>query len=383
MAQRSGAMENLGLTGKFWAGRRVLVTGHTGFKGGWFCVWLQQLGAEVFGIALEPPTSPSLYNVGRVARGMVSERANLVDAISARDLVAKVEPEIVFHMAAQALVRQSYEEPLTTLSTNILGTANVLEAIREVGSAKAVLVVTSDKCYENRELKAHDESQPLGGHDPYSCSKACAELVCAAYRKSFLEHRGIHLATARSGNVFGGGDWSRDRLVPDFVRAAIAGQSVAIRNPSAIRPWQHVLDPLCGYLLLAERLATEGAPFAQAWNFGPDPSFGKSVAEVMQLLVEYWGDGAEWQHRREIDQPHEAMSLVLDSAKATSRLGWVPVWDLEEGLRRTVEWYKEFSLGRDMREFMEAQISEYLIDFRAARVRRNKSASHAVKDSAL
>lgn len=349
------------VTSSFWSGRRVLVTGHTGFKGGWLCVWLRKLGARVAGIALEPSTDPSLFDSAEVGRGMDSACVDINDFTSIQEAVARVEPEIVFHLAAQSLVRLSYEEPLNTLSTNILGTAHVLESLRAVGCVRAVVVVTSDKCYENREWPwAYRENEPLGGYDPYSCSKGCAELVCAAYRRSFLGLRDSHLATARAGNVIGGGDWSRDRLVPDFIRAAMAGEAATIRNPSAVRPWQHVLEPLGGYLMLAQRLVTDGAPFAEAWNFGPDLTAETTVADVLRRLVALWGDGARWEHHGDAAAPHEATSLRLDSSKARMRLGWAPRWDLQEGLRRTVEWYRAFSGGGDVRRLMEAQIADFL-----------------------
>lgn len=351
------------VTSSFWSGRRVLVTGHTGFKGGWLCVWLRHLGAHIAGIALEPPTEPSLFESAEVGRGMDSARVDINDFVSTREAIARVEPEIVFHLAAQSLVRRSYEEPLNTLSTNVLGTAHVIESLRGVGSVRAVVVVTSDKCYENREWPwAYRENEPLGGYDPYSSSKGCTELVCAAYRRSFLALCDSHLATARAGNVFGGGDWASDRLVPDFIRAAMAGEVATVRNPTAVRPWQHVLEPLCGYLMLAQRLVTNGAPFAEAWNFGPDLNAETTVADVVRRLVELWGDNARWEHHGDVAAPHEATSLKLDSSKARTRLGWAPRWDLEEGLRRTVEWYRAYSGGHDVRHVMEAQIADYLAE---------------------
>lgn len=361
MGRRPGAVEDMGLDPGFWNGRRVLVTGHTGFKGGWLVAWLQRLGAEVAGLALDPPTSPSLYEAAGLARGIDSERIDINDARATREAIARFAPEIVFHLAAQSLVRVSYEEPLTTLSTNVLGTAHVLDSVRAAGGARAVVVVTSDKCYENREWSTpYEETAPMGGHDPYSCSKGCAELVCAAYRRAFLASLGIHLASARAGNVIGGGDWSRDRLVPDFVRCAMAGEVVTIRNPAAVRPWQHVLEPLCGYLMLAERLVNDGAQFAEAWNFGPDSEMQVAVAEVVRQLADLWGEGARWIHQEEVSGPHEASSLLLDSGKARERLGWHPLWGLGDALGRTVEWYKAYAAGADVRAVMEEQIGDYV-----------------------
>jgi CDP-glucose 4,6-dehydratase len=357
-----------------------LVTGHTGFKGGWLVAWLQRLGAEVAGLALDPPTTPSLFESAGLARGIESMRTDINDPRPTRDAMARVEPEIVFHLAAQSLVRISYEQPLTTLSTNVLGTAHVLDGVRATGSVRAVVVVTSDKCYENREWSTpYDETAPMGGHDPYSCSKGCAELVCAAYRRSFLAAAGVHLASARAGNVIGGGDWSRDRLIPDVVRSVLDGEVAIIRNPEAVRPWQHVLEPLSGYLQLAERLVRDGADFAEAWNFGPDAEMQVAVAEVVRRLADLWGAGARWCHQQDPSGPHEATSLLLDSTKARQRLGWRPVWGLDAALERTVEWYKAHAAGDDVRAVMEAQISDYTRGLETA-VRSDRQADRSTAE---
>lgn len=348
------------LTPGFWSGRRVLVTGHTGFKGGWLSIWLQLLGADVAGIALEPSTHPSLFEVGRVAAGLRSEIINIDRIEPARRFIAEVEPEIVFHLAAQPLVRVSYEQPVATMTTNVLGTVNLLQAVREVGSAAAVVVITSDKCYDTQEKPGpYDETAPLGGHDPYSSSKACAELVTAAFRRSFFEREGVQLATARSGNVVGGGDWSRDRLVPDFVRSVTAGEKAPIRNPNAVRPWMHVLDPLFGYLILAERLRLEGKKFAGPWNFGPDASAQATVADVVEHLSVLWGEDAGWTRVYEEEAPHETAVLTLDASKAKRDLGWSPRWNLVEALHRTVAWFRGYRDGVDMRRLTEDQILDY------------------------
>jgi CDP-glucose 4,6-dehydratase len=357
---REGAVDDLVVNHAFWRGRRVLVTGHTGFKGGWLTVWLRALGAEITGLALAPPTVPSLFESATVYKGIQSCLVDINDFRSTRRVIGNAQPEVVFHLAAQPLVRLSYDQPLETLSTNVLGTAHVLEALRQVDSARAVVVITSDKCYENREwFWSYRESEPLGGRDLYSCSKGCAELVSHAYRKSFLSATGTHVATARAGNVHGGGDWAADRLLPDMIRAFQAGESAPIRNPDAVRPWQHVLEPLLGYLLLAERLHSDGEAYAEAWNFGPNVESERTVAEVANRVTRVWGNGAKWYPRAEQGAPYEANFLKLDSSKARMRLGWAAKWDLDEGLRRTVDWYRRFSAGGNVRALTEQQIFAY------------------------
>ena len=345
----------------FWRQRRVLVTGHTGFKGSWLTLWLQALGAQVHGLALAPPTTPSLHDVaGLGARAPDDEAAcDVRDAEAVHARVAQVRPEIVLHLAAQPLVRLSYTEPLTTYATNVMGTAHVLDAVRRVGGVRAVVSVTTDKCYENREwLWGYREDEALGGHDPYSSSKAGAELVTAAWRRSFLAAAGCAVASARAGNVIGGGDWAADRLVPDALRAFEAGRPVVLRHPHATRPWQHVLEPLAGYLLLAEALHAQGDAVAEAWNFGPADTDARPVQWIVERLARLWGDGARW----DVDpgtHAHEAHSLRLDCTKARSRLGWTPVWPLHEALERIVAWHGAWRRGDDMAAFTRREIADY------------------------
>lgn len=345
----------------FWQGKRVLITGHTGFKGGWLSIWLQHLGAEVVGYSLPPVGTPNLFTVAAVADGMTSifdDIRNLDTLLAAFD---KHRPEVVFHLAAQSLVRASYADPVATYATNVVGTVHVLEAARRYADVRAFVNVTSDKCYENRErMLPYRESDTLGGRDPYSSSKACAELVTAAYRDSFFSGSSVKLAvaTARAGNVIGGGDWAQDRLVPDFVRAIERKEPLVVRNPNAVRPWQHVLEPAAGYLLLAERLWHDGLRYAQAWNFGPSIDDAKPVQWMVERLVQLWGDGARWT----VDtspQPHEAQSLMLDSAKARERLGWRPRWTIDKAMASTGEWYKAYWGKQYMRAVAIDQINAY------------------------
>ncbi len=364
MVCRCGALEGVEVSvgevrPSFWRGRRVLLTGHTGFKGAWMALWLQSLGAVVRGVALAPPDGPSLFVAARVAEGMEHRVADIRDLAAVSSLVNEFKPEVVIHMAAQPLVRASYREPVETFSTNVMGTVHVLEAARQAGSVRAIVNVTTDKCYENRELgAAYRESDALGGRDPYSSSKACAELVSAAYRQSFLDESGIFLATARAGNVIGGGDWSEDRLVPDLLRALAAGEAVHIRNPHAVRPWQHVLEPLSGYLLLCERLCEQGQPAACAWNFGPRAEDARDVGSLATALCERWGAGAKWVSDRR-EGPHEATLLMLDSGKASRHLAWNPRWTLDQALDRTVDWHRAWLRGEDMRAVCLRQIGDY------------------------
>lgn len=352
----------------FWRARRVLVTGHTGFKGGWLCLWLQQLGAEVTGYALAPNTSPNLYDAAAVGSGL---RQSILADIRNLDRLCEVlrsaRPEVVIHMAAQPLVRASYDDPIETYAVNVLGTVTLLEAIRRSGGVRSVVSVTSDKCYENREwVWGYRESDPMGGFDPYSSSKGCAELVTAAMRSSFFhpeswsEHK-VAVASARAGNVIGGGDWAEDRLVPDLVRAFSAGRAAAVRRPDAIRPWQHVLEPLSGYLVLAERLVDEGPEFADAWNFGPDESDSREVGWLADRVGKLWGEGARFEGDRRA-HPHEATYLKLDCSKARARLGWRPRWRLERALDETVAWYHAFYRGTDVRALSVGQIEAYSMD---------------------
>lgn len=342
----------------FWRGKRVLVTGHTGFKGSWLALWLVQLGAKVSGYALAPPTLPSLFELAQIGELVDSHLGDVRDGETLSRITDTARPEIVFHLAAQPLVRESYKEPVATYATNVMGTVNLLEAVRRCDTVLAVVVVTTDKCYDNREwCWGYRENEPLGGYDPYSSSKACAELVTAAYRSSFFQAGGA-LASARAGNVIGGGDWAADRLVPDCLRALLAQAPVRIRNPHAIRPWQHVLEPLAGYLLLARRLYEAGSDFAEAWNFGPAEEDARPVDWIVKRLCALWGENAGWQLDPG-EHPHEASYLKLDCAKARTRLGWRPQWDLETALAAIVAWTRAYRDGADLREATLAQIEDY------------------------
>ena len=343
----------------FWQNKRVLVTGHTGFKGSWLSLWLQSMGANVCGLALTPPTSPALFDIAGVAEHMAHHVVDIRDYEQVHAVMAGFQPEIIFHMAAQPLVRLSYQQPVETYATNVMGTVHVLEAARQVASVKAIVNITTDKCYENREWAwGYREDEPMGGHDPYSNSKGCAELVSSAYRKSFLQQAGIAMATVRAGNVIGGGDWALDRLVPDILRALQNGQPVAIRNPHAIRPWQHVLEPLSGYLLLAERLYQHGQQDAEGWNFGPRDEDAQPVQWIVEKLCEAWGNHATWTLQAG-DHPHEANYLKLDISKARQRLSWTPRWPLQTALQHIAEWHKAWLDGQDMRAMCLKQINLY------------------------
>lgn len=349
----------MGVNRKFWKGKRVFLSGHTGFKGGWLSLWLSDMGAHVHGYALAPVMTPDLFTTAKIADGLAASTiADIRDAGVLKQALQAAQPEIVFHLAAQPLVRYSYQAPLETYAVNVMGTVNLLEAVRSVDSVRAVVNVTTDKCYENRERnEPYVEHEALGGYDPYSSSKACSELVTSAYRRSFLEARSVGLASARAGNVIGGGDGSDDRLLPDFLRAIDVGKTLMIRYPDAIRPWQHVLEPLSGYLCLAERLAVDGR-FAQAWNFGPDERDERSVEWIVDSLCCRF-PGATW-HRETALQPHEAGTLKLDSSKAKHQLGWRPRWNLDTALEKTVAWHKAWKLGKDMQVFSLSQIREYM-----------------------
>ncbi len=353
----------------FWKGRRVFVTGHTGFKGGWLSLWLQSLGANVFGFALEPNTSPNLFQAANVAKGMVSEFGDIRDAVRLVDAIKRAKPEVVIHMAAQPLVRRSYADPVETYSTNVMGLVNLFEAVRKSDEVRAVVNVTSDKCYENREvIWGYREHDAMGGHDPYSSSKGCAEIITAAYRRSFFQNQvgrgqSVALASGRAGNVLGGGDWAEDRLVPDLMRALSEGRSPLIRNPEAVRPWQHVLEPLSGYLSLAEHLIKKGTDFAEGWNFGPGTHEAESVANVADRLVACWGNGASWRGVAG-DGHHEAGLLKLDCTKAHHQLGWMPRWNLDQTITKIVEWQRAYLNGSDMRAFTLSQIKYYEIERR-------------------
>ncbi len=344
-----------------WRGRRVLLTGHTGFKGSWMSLWLARLGANVRGFALDPATGPNLYETARVGEHIEDVRGELNDLTALLNCVGEFQPEIVIHMAAQPLVRASYADPVGTYRTNVLGTAHVVEAVRQTSSVRAVVCVTSDKCYANREWdRAYRETDPLGGFDPYSSSKACAEMVAAAYRQSYFSQadRSCGIATARAGNVIGGGDWADDRLLPDLIRSFQAGGTARIRMPDSVRPWQHVLEPLWGYLRLAEELYRGNATSASAYNFGPDADDAWPVHRVATRMAEMWGNGARWV----TDAPpgaHEAGLLRLDASKAAAELGWRPVLRLETALGWLVQWHRAHAAGRDMQAFTLRQIARY------------------------
>ncbi len=352
------------MNSEFWSGKKVFLTGHSGFKGSWLSLWLQSMGAQVRGFSLEAPTQPSLFVEARVADDMESVTGDIRDFAQLQQSIEAFQPEIVFHMAAQSLVRLSYDEPVATYATNVMGTVHLMEAIRQAGSVRAVVNITSDKCYENREwLWGYRENEAMGGFDPYSNSKGCAELVTSAYRSSFFnpdhysEH-GCALASVRAGNVIGGGDWALDRLVPDILKAFASGKRVDIRNPNAVRPWQHVLEPLSGYLMLAERLFNDGVEYAQGWNFGPDEEDARPVGWIVRSMVDSWGEGADW-NRDSGSHPHEANYLKLDCSKAKTLLHWQPRWGLDEALFRIVKWHKAWLHGDDMRAFTLAEIKDY------------------------
>lgn len=347
------------MNSSFWKNKSVFITGHTGFKGAWITHWLYELGASVHGYSLEPPTQPNFFTETYLQKRLAhSTIGDIRDLAALNSALKKANPDIIFHMAAQSLVRESYNTPVETFAVNVMGTVNVLEAARQVGSATAIVNITTDKCYENKEwLWPYRESDRLGGHDPYSASKACAEIATATYRNSFLADAKIHLASVRAGNVIGGGDWATDRLIPDFLRSLDAGKMLTIRSPNAIRPWQHVLEPISGYLLLAEKLYTEGGEFAEAWNFGPNDDDAKPVSWIVNQLCDRT-PGAKWQTEN-VHQPHEAGLLKLDSSKAKAKLGWAPRWNLEAALKTTMGWHQAWRNKENMAAVTSAQIEEY------------------------
>ncbi len=359
----------------FWQSKRVLITGHTGFKGSWLSLWLQCLGAHVVGYALDPPTEPNLFDTAKVAERMLSIPGDVLNRSALQSVIAEHRPEVVFHLAAQSLVRESYKNPVETFSTNVMGLVHLLEGVRTIGGVRAVVCVTSDKCYQNREwVWGYREDEPVGGYDPYSSSKGCSELVAAAYRNSFFNEREysqheVSVATARAGNVIGGGDWAKDRLLPDLIRSVSCGQAIVLRNPYAIRPWQHVLDPLAGYLMLAESLFKHGPRFSEAWNFAPAESH--TVTQVVEQLLSIWGSQVSAKHDQS-RQPHEDPYMILDSTKARVKLDWKPLLPLGTSLSWIVNWVKRLQAGADMRSVTESQIRAYMDIAQSSR-----SADHA------
>ncbi len=348
----------------FWRGKRVLLTGHSGFKGSWLSLWLQSMGATLRGAALNPPTNPALFDVARVAEGMEHRVIDIRDFAAMKAQMGEFQPEIVIHMAAQPLVRYSYREPIETYATNVMGTVHVLESALHAGSVQVVVNVTTDKCYENHEwVWGYRENEPMGGHDPYSSSKGCSELVTSAYRRSFFERAGIALASVRAGNVIGGGDWSVDRLIPDVLRAFEADIPVVIRSPNAIRPWQHVLEPLSGYLMLAQALYESGENYSCGWNFGPNDEDAKPVQWIIEQMTSRWGGDATWIQDNG-KHPHEVSYLKLDISKAKNQLGWKPVWSLDQALEKVIDWHKAWLSDGDMRSLCEQQIAAYQSDTR-------------------
>ena len=342
-----------------YKGRRVLVTGHTGFKGSWLTSWLLKLGADVVGVSKDVPTKPAMFEKLALAGRIRNIKQDIRDLATMRELVVTEQPDFVFHLAAQAIVSTSYADPAETISTNVIGTMNILESLRQLSSPCVAVMITSDKCYDNVEwVWGYRENEPLGGYDPYSSSKGCSELVTSGYRRSFFQEKGIALASARAGNVIGGGDWAADRLIPDILRAFEQNQPVIIRNPHATRPWQHVLEPLSGYLTLAERLCTDGQAFAEGWNFGPHDDDASQVQWIVEHMVSSWSNGASWQ----LDggaHPHEANYLKLDISKAKARLGWQPRWALSTALEKITAWHHAYLASTNMHEFTMQQIANY------------------------
>lgn len=351
----------------FWQGKRVYLTGHTGFKGSWLSLWLAEMGAIVKGYALPPPTEPSLFEQARVAEKIDSQIGDIRDFEVLKSSMSSFNPDILIHMAAQPLVRLSYKSPLETYDTNVMGTVKVLEAARSCQNLKAIVNVTTDKCYENREwVWGYREDEPMGGYDPYSSSKGCAELATAAYRRSFMHELGIGLASARAGNVIGGGDWAEDRLIPDILKSFAQNKPVIIRNPASTRPWQHVLEPLSGYLVLAQNLYQNPRDFAEGWNFGPRDEDAKRVDWILNYMVEHW-EGASWELDKNF-HPHEAGYLKLDISKAKAKLNWLPTWHLEQALDRIIKWHRAWLNKQDMQKYCLSEINDFTVAFTKARI---------------
>jgi len=352
------------MNAEFWNGKKVLLTGHTGFKGSWLSIWLQKLNVNLIGFSKYIPTKPSLFEVANVEDGMTSLTGDVCDFSHLKNVIEKHHPDIVIHMAAQSLVHQSYKNPIETYATNVMGTVNLLEAIRRIGKVRVVINVTSDKCYENKGLtRGYHEEDPMGGYDPYSSSKGCTELVTSSFRNSFFNPKeyvkhGIALSSVRAGNVIGGGDWAADRLVPDIIRAISKNEIIKIRSPHAIRPWQYVLEPLNGYLQLAEKLWDQGTEYTEGWNFGPNDDDIKTVSWIVEKFTQLWGDSLSWESENN-KLPHEAAYLKLDCTKAKTKLKWFPKTNLELALKFTVEWYKQYKQKNNMRKFTEEQINNF------------------------
>ncbi len=360
MVIRKSAVEDLGVNKSFWRNKRVLITGHTGFKGSWLTIWLKSMGAQIQGLALDPPTNPSLFVEASVSDGIVSNICDICDYERVNEILSKFQPEVILHLAAQPLVRHSYDFPLETYTTNVIGLVNLFEAARKCETLKVIVNVTTDKCYENKEwVWGYREDEPMGGFDPYSSSKGCAELVTSAYRRSYFASSGVALASARAGNVIGGGDWAKDRLIPDILRAFSSKEPVVIRNPESTRPWQHVIEPLSGYLLLAESLWNNPTYYAEGWNFGPKDDDAKPVKWIVDKLIDIWGNGA-CARFDDSHQPHEASYLKLDISKAGQKLGWKPRWSLESALSNVVSWQQAWESGKDVRALCLEQINLYL-----------------------
>jgi CDP-glucose 4,6-dehydratase len=351
----------------FWAGKRVFLTGHTGFKGSWTALWLQKMGARVTGFALAPPTSPALFDVAHVAAGMTSIIGDIRDREMLERALVGADPEVVIHMAAQPLVRASYDDPVGTYATNVMGTVHLFEAVRKAASVRAAVIVTTDKCYENREwVWGYREDEAMGGYDPYSNSKGCTELIVSAYRRSFFGAGRTAIASGRAGNVIGGGDWAADRLIPDILRSVAEGAPVLIRNPLATRPWQHVLEPVSGYLVLAQALWADPVAAAQAWNFGPRDEDAKPVQWIVERMCDLWGDSADWTRDQNV-QPHEANYLKLDISKARAGLHWEPRWSLGNALAGIVAWHRAWLASADMHDYCNAELAR----FEGARLAQN------------
>lgn len=353
-------MENVALSKGFWQDRKVFMTGHTGFKGSWLSLWLTNWGARLTGYSLQPSTNPSLFETIQIQKEINNYFENICNYKTLLKALNQSQPEIVFHLAAQPLVLKSYQDPIETYNTNVMGTVNLLEAIRSVKSVKAVIVITSDKCYENKEwLWPYRENESMGGHDPYSSSKGCAELVTSAFRNSFFKDSSTAVASVRAGNVIGGGDWSENRLIPDIIRSIVKNETLELRNPNSIRPWQHVLEPLHGYLLLAEKMVLENVKYSEAWNFGPANESHKEVSHIIKKFEDLWGSKLKIK-KIENEKKHEAVLLKLDSTKANTVLKWLPKLNLDETIKYIVDWHKAFENKDNMKLFTSNQIDSFI-----------------------